>query len=190
MDTAKYTDLITSQYNDSPKFKRWLEILLTPFVDVQNLADTLYTYFDLDTAVGKQLDILGSVVGASRVLPFQPVNGDAVLDDKHYRFLIKGQILKNTWNGTNQGIYDMWQLLHPDLPLSIKDNQNMTVNAIFIGVVDELEKEMIEYGMIVPKAQGVLMQYSFSTPPLFAHDQETEFFKGYDEGYWANLGGL
>ena len=190
MILSDYTDLITSQYNDSPKFKRWLEILLTPFVDVQNLADTLYTYFDLDTAVGKQLDMLGSVVGASRVLPFQPVNGDAVLDDNHYRFLIKGQILKNTWDGTNQGIYDMWQFLHPDLPLSIKDNQNMTVNALFIGVVDELEKEMIEYGMIVPKAQGVLMQYSFSTPPLFAHDQETEFFKGYDEGYWANLGGL
>lgn len=195
MILSEYTNLITSQYNDCPKFREWLETLLTPFIDTQNLANELYTYFDLETAVGKQLDMLGQIVGASRLLPFQPVDEndeplDALLNDDNYRFLIKSQILRNTWDGTNQNIYDMWQTLNPDVPLSIKDNQNMTVNAIFIGYVNDIEKQMIEHDMIVPRAQGVKMEYSFSTPPLFAHDQDTDYYKGYDQGNWANLGGL
>lgn len=188
MEISEYLELITSQYQNSPKFKAWVECLLTPFVDTQNLAKELYTYFDIDTAFGKQLDMLGEIIGASRLLPFQPVSGDPLLDDDNYRFLLKAQILKNVWDGTNQNIYDIWNSLHSDIALSIKDNQDMTVTALFIGNINELQQEMIEHGMIVPKAQGVGMFYAFSIPPLFSYDQDTEYFKGYDEGNWAILG--
>lgn len=186
-----YLQLITSQYDNSPKFKAWVTLLLTPLVDLQEFANNLHTYFDIDTAVGKQLDMLGEVIGITRVLPFQPSREgvDPLLDDEHYRFLLKSQIIRNHWDGTNLSIYDMWTILHPEIALSIKDNQDMTVTALFIGALDDTELEMIENNMIVPKAQGVLMNYAFSLPPLFSHDQDTDYFKGYDEGYWANLGG-
>lgn len=187
MEVSEYIDLITSQYQNSPKYKAWVERLLTPFVDIQNLALTLYTYFDIDTAVGKQLDILGDIVGAKRLLPFTPTEADPLLGDEDYRFLLKSQILRNIWDGTNDDIYNLWEMLHPDIAISIRDNQDMTVNILFIGQVNQLQQEMIQYGMIIPKAQGVKMFYGFSLPPLFSYDQDTEYFKGYDQANWAIL---
>lgn len=181
-----YTNLITSQYQNCDKYKRWITVLLTPFIDAQNLATTLYLYFDIDKAVGKQLDILGEIIGVNRLLPFQPEGYDALLDDENYRFLLKAQILKNVWDGKNQSIYTIWNILNPHIALAIKDNQDMTVTAHFIGALNELQKQMIKNNMIVPKAQGVEMFYGFSVPPIFAYDLETEYFKGYDEGNWAN----
>lgn len=187
MQVQEYLNLITSQYQNSPKYKAWVERLLTPYIDCQNLALELYTYFDIDTAIGKQLDMIGEIIGVKRLLPFTPTEDDPLLDDDHYRFLLKSQILRNVWDGTNENIYDIWELLHPEVAISIKDNQDMTVTVLFIGQLTQLEQEMIQYGMIVPKAQGVLMNYAFSLPPLFAHNQDNEYFKGYDEGNWAVL---
>lgn len=187
MEIQDYLDLTTSQYKNSPKFQAWLECLLTPYVDTQKLAVSLYTYFDIDKAVGKQLDMLGEVIGVKRLLPFQPSTGNPLLDDETYRFLLKAQILRNVWNGTNENIYDIWNELHSDIAIAIKDNQDMTVTVLFIGQLSDLQKEMIEYGMIVPKAQGVKMFYTFSLPPIFSYDQDTEYFKGYDEGNWLEF---
>lgn len=185
MEISNYIDLITSQYQNSPKYKAWVECLLTPFVDTQNLANQLYTHFDIDYAIGKQLDILGEIIGVRRLLPFQPSVDNPLLGDEDYRFLLKSQILKNVWDGTNQHIYEIWELLHPNIALSLKDNQDMTITALFIGALSLLQREMIEYGLIIPKAQGVKMHYAFSLPPIFSYNQDTEYFKGYDEGNWA-----
>lgn len=181
----KYIDLITSQYQNSPKFIEWTKRLLTPLIDVQKLALILYTYFDIDTAKGVQLDKLGEIIGAKRLLPFQPSEGNPLLNDEDYRFLLKAQILRNVWDGTNSNIYDIWNSLNPDIVIAIRDNQDMTVNTLFIGNISNLRKEMIEYGMIVPKAQGVKMFYAFSVPPLFSYDQDTDYFKGYDQSNWV-----
>lgn len=179
-----YLNLIPSQYQNSPKFKQWLTVLLTPLVDVQDLASNLDKYFDIDSAVGVQLDMLGHIVGASRLLPFTPTNGNPVLDDDDYRFLIKAQIARNTWHGTNEEIYDKWNELFTDVYISIKDNQDMTISLVFLGEFTQTQKDMIEHNMIVPKAQGVGFTYSYSIPPLFSLDQDTTFFKGFDEGDW------
>lgn len=185
-DVKDYLNLVTSEYKNSTKFNKWLECLLTPFVDTQKLAQELYTYFDIDRAVGVQLDILGQIIGVNRLLPFQPEEGNPLLDDENYRFLLKAQIAKNIWDGTNQNIYDSWDILNPKIAVAIKDNQDMTCTALFIGDLNKMQQEMIKYGMIVPKAQGVKMFYAFSLPPLFAYNQDTEYFKGYDEGNWAD----
>ena len=187
MEVERYLELITSQYQNSPKFKAWVDRLLTPYVDCQNLALNLWTHFDIETAVGKQLDMLGEVIGVRRLLPFTPTEDDPLLGDEDYRFLLKAQILKNIWDGTNDSIYNVWEMLNPEVAISIKDNQDMTVEILFIGAVNQLQQEMIQYGLIVPKAQGVAMYYVFSLPPLFAYNQDTEYFKGYDEGNWAEL---
>ena len=186
-NVKEYLDLITSQYQNSPKFKEWLKVLLTPYIDTQNLALNLYTHFDIDNAIGIQLDKLGEIIGVKRLLPFQPISGNPLLDDYNYRFLLKAQILKNIWDGTNESIYNIWGELNSEIAIAIKDNQDMTVTALFIGELNNLQKEMIEYGMIVPKAQGVKMFYAFSIPPIFSYDQETDYFKGYDEGNWLEF---
>lgn len=63
---------ISPEHRDKPKFTAWLSAALQIIVDMQNFLSTLYTYFDLDTAIGNQLDILGEYLGCTRMLPFQP----------------------------------------------------------------------------------------------------------------------
>lgn len=187
MNIQDYLNLIPWQYRKSSKFKQWLTILLTPLVDVQALAMDLDSYFDIDNAVGKQLDMLGEIVGVKRLLPFTPSNGQPMLDDDDFRFLIKSQIVKNVWKGTNEEIYDRWQILFENALISVKDNQDMTVNYIFMGTFTQTQKEMVEHNMIVPKAQGVGVDYSYTQPPIFSFDQDTAFFKGFDEGNWLEV---
>lgn len=186
---ADYTNLITAQYKNSPKFNAWMAVNVQPYIASQNLLATMTEqYFDVETAIGNQLDILGQRVGAKRLLPFQPTGGlDPLLDDTDFRFLVKAKILKNLWKGTNQEVYTIWQNLYSSVFLALTDNQDMTVTALIIGELSDLQKQMVEYGMIVPKAQGVGMIYAFATPPIFAYDQDETFFKGYDEGNWLEF---
>lgn len=70
-----YLSLFTSQYQNSPKLLSWSTALLKPFVDAGICMASMYQAFDLDTAVGVQLDILGQILGQSRTLGFTPTTG-------------------------------------------------------------------------------------------------------------------
>ncbi len=63
-----YLSLVSSQHKDKPKYLTVLEIALQPLVDTQNLALAQQTIFDLDTAVGDQLDKTGEWIGLTRFI--------------------------------------------------------------------------------------------------------------------------
>src|SRR6478672_8469264 len=71
-DVTKYLNLLTSQYKTKPKIVAWLASVLQYIADAKALVDDLNNNFDIDTAVGPQLDALGTLIGASRMVPFQP----------------------------------------------------------------------------------------------------------------------
>jgi hypothetical protein len=77
--SAYYISLFSSQYQGSPKFLSFAQALLTPFVDAGICAGSMYQAFDIEFAVGSQLDILGQVLGISRTLPFTPTAGQIFL---------------------------------------------------------------------------------------------------------------
>lgn len=68
MQISDYESLITSQHRDKPRFMAMVAAVVAPYVDMQETAAALPAAFDLDNAVGKQLDIIGEWVGLSRVL--------------------------------------------------------------------------------------------------------------------------
>jgi hypothetical protein len=73
-----------------------LEARLQPFIDLAECLNTFDAAFDLETAVGFQLDVIGQYVGLSRLLTFQPAGGlSPILDDDMYRILLKAKISKN-----------------------------------------------------------------------------------------------
>jgi hypothetical protein len=74
-DLNYYKNLITSEHKTRPKFTAWLQAALQLFIDIENCANSLPAAFDVDNAVGNQLDILGGYVGVSRTVGFQPSNG-------------------------------------------------------------------------------------------------------------------
>ena len=120
-----YTDLVTSEHSDKPRFMATLSAVAQCFVDLQNGLIDIPDEFDLDNAVGVQLDAVGLWVGISRKVntplagvyfsfdtaglgfdqgvwqgPFDPTTGVTSLDDDTYRLLLRAKIGANHWDGT------------------------------------------------------------------------------------------
>jgi hypothetical protein len=181
-----YLDLITSQHRVREKFMQTVTALLAPSDDIFALAIELDDEFDIDYATGVQEDILGEFVGAQRTLPYQPDKGlSPVLDNAAYRNLLRAQIAKNLWKGGIYDIKELWNTLFGK-GIIIQDNQDMSIDVLAIGIVDQITKEMVRQGLIVPKPQGVRVNYYFSDRAVFGYDLETDTIKGYDHADWMN----
>jgi hypothetical protein len=183
-----YLSLPTSEYQNKPLFMAWLQVLLTPFNDAATLAANMYFYFDIDNAVGPQLDFIGQLIGQSRTVNFSPTNGSSpTLSDSDYQVLLKATIIKNTWDGTIPSLYTAWSLLFPDGIIVLQDNQNMTMNVIIAGIFSSNIHDLITNGYIVPRPAGVLVNYVFGTLPAFGFDVEDAYVAGCDVGSWVVL---
>ena len=183
---SSYQDLITSQHRGKPKYMATVTALLKYSDDIFATAIYIDDEFDLDLADGNQEDVLGVIVGADRTLPFQPEKGlSPILDNGAYKTLIRSQIAKNLWRGGIQDLKDAWQTLF-EKALIIQDNQNMTIDVVAVGFNDQIIKDMIQNGMIIPKPQSVGVTYWFSDDAVFGYDMETDTIKGYDESNWQD----
>lgn len=185
-----YRKLLTSEYRHSPNLTNWLLWLLNAGTTYTTFIQMFVKAFDLDVAVGVQLDTIGRLVGVKRLLEFVPSGGESpLLDDDTYRFLIKATIIKNTWKGKLEDLYSAWGVLYPETKMfQIQDLQDMTFNVIIAGDFSSLQKELISKGYIIPKPEGVrinLMTITDTTGyPLFSYDMDTLYYSGYTS-YWA-----
>lgn len=68
MAAPDYVALIPSANNKAPKFTAMVEAVTSAWAGVYELLQELPQVFDVDTAVGEQLDIIGLWVGQSRVI--------------------------------------------------------------------------------------------------------------------------
>lgn len=157
LSTNKYTDLIAGYHFEKPLFTQWIYALTQPLITAQNRLAEMQADFDIDTAVGAQLDAVGVRVGISRKLPvsitgvffsfdivgvgfdegvwlgrYESPDGITILDDGTYRNILKTKVLVNHWDGTVEGLHyllDQVAMIF-DCPIKYKDNQNMTVNIL------------------------------------------------------------
>jgi hypothetical protein len=181
-----YIGLITSQYQQSPKMLAWLQANLQILDDISQCINSFIYMIDLDYASGAQLDILGSIIGQSRTVGFQPSNGvSPVLDDQTYKLLLKARIAQNQWDGTIDGLQAVWQSLFPDGRIIIQDGQNMSATLILTGTFSSIIQDLITNGYIVPRPEGVLYNYSFGTLPIFGFGSSQGFIAGFDQGHWS-----
>jgi hypothetical protein len=183
-----YTNLFTSEYQGgdaaSQKLLQYVRNKWRPIDDLTELAQLVFGYFQISTAEGVQLDRIGELVGASRVLPFQPSNGfSPVLDDVTYRQLLYATIGINQWDGRLVSIYPIWKSVFPTGKLTINDNQNMTCTIIIAGSFTSLALDMIEHGLIIPRPEGVQYSYTTADLPIFGADLNNEYVAGADLGH-------
>ena len=68
--TDEYKKLLIIQYSDKPNALAQIQLTVSKLEEAYNLISSFETAFDLDTAIGKQLDIIGKIVGISRKVPF------------------------------------------------------------------------------------------------------------------------
>lgn len=209
-----YLNLITSQHRQKPNFIAMVEDGASAGVALQDVFASMIPKFDLDLAVGQQLDVIGQWVGISRDIPV-PISGvyfswDSTFDlgwdfgvwqselsptevtllpDDIYRTFIKAKIAANTWDGTLEGMYQVWDSVFTDITIFIKDNQDMSYDIGFYGrPVDSLTLALIQQGYLPLKPEGVRVNVIYSPiddNKLFAFDVETEVLAGWDSGSWA-----
>lgn len=212
--TDDYVALVTSAYASDPQFIEVVRLVTSVQVRVQNLVESFITLFDVDTAVGDQLDIVGKWAGISRNVSipatgiffswddvytlgwdFGVWQGDlndntiSVLPDSAYRTLIKGKIAANQWNGTTEGAYQIWDSIFTGVTILIQDHQDMSYDLILVGgIVDNLTLSLLVNGYIPLKPEGVRVNSYYipvNTGPIFAWDVESTYLAGWDEGSWT-----
>lgn len=211
----EYLSLITSEHKQRPKFTAMVSTDVSGPVQVQDLLSAMIPLFDVDLAIGHQLDVIGQWVGISRNIAI-PIPGvffswdgtnpyvgwdfgvwqDAsqpsditVLPDDVYRTFIKAKIAANRWDGSLQNMYEVWDSVFTDITIFIQDNQDMSYDIGFVGrPVDALTLALIQQGYLPLKPEGVRVNVIYSPiddNPMFAWDIQTDVFKGWDEGAWA-----
>lgn len=181
-----YLKLITSEHRDKPKYMGMIKALFTHSEDIFEAGVYFDDQFDLDLATGNQEDILGRTAGVSRILDFQPDKGlSPILDNYAYRNLLRSKIAKNFWKGGIEELHERWNTLFGK-GILVQDNLDMTIDVVVIGEFDQITKDMIKRGYIIPKPQSVKVNYSFAEDAVFGYDLETDQIKGYNEGYWVN----
>lgn len=187
-----YLGLITSLYRGQPKFMGLCLALVAPLVGQQALLEAVRAAFDLDTAVGVQLDQVGEWVGRSRDLetpltgvyfawdtedvgwdegtwkgPFDPESGLVSLPDDAYRTLLRAKVAANSWDGTTPGAYAVWETVFQESGsmVVIQDNQDMTIIIGLAGASsDAVSKQLLVGGYIPLKPEGVQVLY-YAVPP-------------------------
>lgn len=116
--------LIPPENNQKPNFMAMLTAVLQPFADSIGVANSLTGLFDLTTAVGSQLDIVGQWIGITRNIPVPNTNTFIALTDPQYLALLQAKIAMNQWNGTIPAAQAALNLLFPENTVLIQDSEN------------------------------------------------------------------
>lgn len=186
---SDYTGLITSQHATKQKFMATVKALVQPAVDNQNVLAFLASHcFDLDEAVGVQLDQIGLWVGRSREVqiplsgvyfsldtvnlgfdqgnwqgPFDAATGVTLLDDTTYRALLRAKIIMNHWDGSAVQAASAINKLFGSSPgtfATVQDNQDMTMTVGVSGVVPSAALiSMLQNGEFDVQPVGVGINY-------------------------------
>lgn len=184
MPIGYYLSLFTSQYRNSSRLQAWAAKAWQPIDDLTNCLAFVSSNYDLSVAVGYQLDVCGQLIGQSRQVAFQPSGGvSPILDDDTYRLLLYARIAQNKWDGRLNSLYTIWKTLFPSGRLVINDNQNMTCTVILSGTFTSIIEDLIVNGYIVPRPEGVLYTYVYSTLPIFGADLNNAYVAGADLGH-------
>lgn len=168
MAITSYLSLITSEHSSQPNFMAWVTALLQKVDDGELMVNGIPTDFAIDTAVGAQLDVLGQIIGQPRNVGVPISGSSSILDDTHYRTVLRAKIARNQWDGTIPQIYTIWNTAFPNSTLQIIDNQDMTMQANVTGLTDGVSEQLVTAGLIIPKPIGVslsiIAETSISNP--------------------------
>jgi len=177
---SKYTDRITNYHRGKPLFVEHLDLSTRPLSDVADAMHGLISAFDIDEAIGVQLDALGEWIGRSRIVsqpisgvyfsfdtaglgwdqgvwqgPYDPDAGYTSLSDDTYRIILKAKIAINNWDGQNDSLPSILEtaLDGSGLKMQIVDNQDMTIS---VWVFPEVDISQVSLELLAAIRQGYL----------------------------------
>lgn len=210
-----YLALIPSANRGKPKFVETVSLVLQPLCEAQALLEDLPSYFDIDDAIGVQLDKVGEWVGQSRYIlipldtpwfawdtdsrgwdegiwkgPISPTTGISPLNDETYRNLLRAIVGANAWDGTVETGAAILNIFYQSQGVSVllEDKQDMTLNIVASGTPSVLVLSIMNWQYIRIKPAGVLTKYivsSVPSSPVFGFDISNDVIGGWDVGAWG-----
>ena len=212
---SKYTDLITNYHATKPKFFDHVDLSTRPLIDITGATRGLVSAFDIDTAVGVQLDTLGLWIGRSRIVsqpisgvyfswdtdglgydqgvwqgPYDPDAGYTTLSDTTYRIVLKAKIAINNWDGRNDSLPPILDAATAGsgLKMQIVDNQDMTIS---VWVFPETDISNVSLELIAAIKQGYLTVKAAGVwagdSKFSGFDMDNEYIAGFDDGAWGKI---
>ena len=151
--TQSYVDLLIKQYWEKPNAVAEIEAQAATWEKIRDIYNDFHTEFDLDTAVGVQLDILGKIVGLPRNARIE------FNDDEEYRFFLNLQIARN--NGSAFMVSDEKTSIQSVIQFAfdklayVLDNKDMTLILYIEDTFDITRLLLILELNVLPKPQGV-----------------------------------
>lgn len=184
-----YTDMITSQHRGKEKFESIVSLDTLAFSDIAELLATLPSLYDLDVAVGVQLDTVGEWIGLSRYIgtqlagvyfsfddtelgldagiwkgPFDPLTGLTRLDDESYRLALRAKIGANHWEGSAASLQAILNQIFTgyDTSVFIGDHQDMSISYYLVGPLPaQVIVSLLTGGYLSIKPAGVQIRGYF-----------------------------
>lgn len=185
----KYIKDIQLQFLNDKNFVAFMTELCDSGTDFQQTLATYTENFNLaiqstnpNTAT---LNAIGGLLGLPPIDYFT-ING-AGITLQTYLMLIKGQQLKNAWDGTNAGLINSLTQLFPEYGWDIYDTGEMGITIYMIQrlvPIDSTVEYLFENGWFTPKPAGIQVSYNTVVKPLFTWDS-TQTTENWDNGVWA-----
>lgn len=206
-----YTGLIPSENANAPNFVAMVSAVAGAFADTNNSLRSIEAAFNLDTAVGVQLDQIGLWVGMSRYVPTQlsgiyftfdsstlgfdqgnwkgpydPDTGITSLDDDTYRIMLRAKIASNMWDGTMPSYRKVMAFVLESFGAQVVavDHQDMSMDVYFFGAVfPAVFLALLSGGYFPLKPAGVHIN-GYHVQPVYGFDQQDVYVSGFDTGYF------
>lgn len=192
---AGWTARITSEHASKPNYMSTLTVLLQPLADDIAVLNTLPGAFDINLAVGAQLDQVGQWLNTSRYIntaltgvyfsfdtagvgfdqgqwwnPYSPGTALTALSDQSYRQLLLFNRAMIDWDGSIPWIQNAWNSVFGSLgyKLLVQDNRHMHMAYALAGTMpDPVTKGLFLAGYYSPKPAGVQIDF-LATPSVAA----------------------
>jgi hypothetical protein len=187
MTLSDYLSLITSWHSDKPRFVNTVAALVQPLIDAQDMLAKLTADFDLDTAVGVQLDQVGQWIGRTRYVEqpitgvffsfndgngprtgfnqgiwlgqYDPTDGIMAMDDETYRTVLRLQAIANEWDGTLSQIADALDAVFPGIAIQDKGDTPTGLMAM----------DVLIPGVLVSSLLLAILEQDFPIKPSGVH---------------------
>ncbi|WP_066922806.1 DUF2612 domain-containing protein [Methylobacterium sp. CCH5-D2] len=160
---ADFQARVTAYHRQRPRFQATVALSVAPAVAVGNAVLDLPRAFDIDEAVGVQLDAVGAWEGYTRFLSYPLPNnwfsfGDAArgfgrglwyvatdpqtgitrLTDDTYRDLLRAKAVLNRWDGTVSGAAEVYDAFFASPNTRVVVHADAGEGAVLLGVSGEI----------------------------------------------------
>ena len=215
MNLSDYLDLITSEHRERKKFRAVVAAAVAPLAAAQDFIDSsMLPAWDIDTAIGTQLDQIGEWVGVTRSIAvplkdtyfswdrtkelgweygywqgkYDPSLGLVSLADSVYRMVLFAKIASNVWDGSMGTMSNVWDGSMGTMSnLIVMDHQDMSITLGLKGIAPGAVMSYVLISGRVPlKPEGVrIRKYIIAKRQIFGFDVANDNIQGFDAGEWG-----